>query len=392
MKKNIYTVNLSRIVVGISLFFMLLNSSTIYAYYFPNVANVSLILGGLLAIYLMVATKYFTSTTAFYSLGLWSIIILLNSIIGGVNISAFYYILKYFCVFVLVSVSKRIGVNILDSFYGICKLLAVWAIGNYFLMNILSITGLPVMGSYTTWWGEQWNLYLGFLFKNTFGLIPIGNVAIERMHVPFSEPGVAQLFFNFGIFHCLFFNEKEINKFWCLLFALSVILTTSLTGYTIMAFMFGLYFIKEKKYIATILFGIVGAIILVLTVLEKLQSLSYLDRLSDYTYIFSNAIDNLPFGIGLGNSSILDHREDAYLHSGASFFSGLFTPLVYLGLFSVYFYYLLINAIKVINKKTLNRAAFAVLVTVTLLTEPLSFTTVFAIFFAYGIIYKNNFR
>ena len=323
----------------------------------------------------------------------WILSITIPSIIGGVNTSLLFYILKFYIMFLIVSIMHSCKINYLKILYNFMKVFLVWGFFNY-IITVTNFSLLPVTAQYPTWWGGSYDLYLYVFFKNTQGIFEVLGMNIQRLHSPFSEPGVAQFFFNFGLFYALFYSKESRGKkcLWILLFTIIVLLTTSLTGISILLFIYCIYLLKNKRYFLFTFFCVGAFIISFIMISQKINTISYDDRTSDFLFIFSSAKENMPFGVGIGNSELAGTRIDVVTGKDVSggFFSGLFSPLVYFGMFSIVFYWLLIISIKNFDKNKYKRLCFGLLIVITLLTEPLTLTTIMALFFSNGIVNMNN--
>ena len=367
---------------------MCLNASTIYSYYFENISNICLLLaGGLVFFMLLIDQKIGNIKTLFLSI-IWIVAISIPSFFAGFTYSLLFYIFKFYIMFLCLSILYYNKISYLNILYKLSKVFMIWALINYFI-SIFDISFMPITNSYHTWWGGSYDLHLFVFFKNTQKSFNILNVNIQRLHSPFSEPGVAQFFLNYGLFYTLFYEKTRKNRFfWGMVFSITVFLTTSLTGISILLALFLIYMVKEKKYIAFFFSSLFAIIVLFIFVSQKIDSISFDDRISDFNFIFNSAKNNFPFGIGIGNSKNAGTRIDVITGEDITggFFSGLFNPLVFLGLLSLVFYFILYLAIRYFDKNKFINLAFAMLILITLLTEPLTFTTLISAFLVHGMI------
>lgn len=377
--------SLLALVSGIALFFMLLNNSTIYSAYFDKLSNIFLIIGGAFTILAsFISKKIFYFQSVKYLLFLL-IIFSVPSLINGVTSSLVYYFLKFTVVLILLSVMKLNEINILKILYKVIKIFIIWSLLNYCLSYINF--KLPVTNSYPTWWGGSYNLYLFVFFKNTQVNFTFFSLQITRLHSPFSEPGVAQLFFNYFILYNLFLNEKN-ERIWLLIAVMVILLSTSLIGYLILFIIFMAKLFSKRRYLISFIIAIPIIIVSFIMICQKLDSISFTDRYADLKFIFESCFNNLPFGIGIGNGQKINTKIDASGGGAAGFYSGLFTPIVYLGIFSCLFYYYLYLSIKYFTNNKYAKFAFCFLILLTLFSEPLSLTLIIAIFFINGILNK----
>ena len=381
-------------IVEIALFFMLLNVSTIYSYYFKNLSNIFLLLGGFITILGGLLSKNSTtSRKAIIILFLWSAAVIVCSVFGGFSNSSINYLIKVFIMYFIIDIALHKGIEPLAILYRVCKFMTIWAVVNYILMDILQIRFLPSVSSFSTSWGYTYNLYLGVFMENTQKIHFFGNI-IKRLHVPFSEPGVAQLFFNYTLFYILFIKKNIIKKDFYILFisVLAIIMSNSLTGFLILGSQVLVYCIKHKKVFLITLLSIIVFIIGFYLIADKLSSDSYLDRSGDYIHMITNAFDNLPFGIGIGNADALEPRINNATgeYANNSNFCGLISPLLYFGVFSIIYYVILFYSFRYYSYKTdiYSKISLAAIVIITLFTEPLSLTSFFAFLELNGLVHR----
>lgn len=385
-------------IATVALFFMMLNVSTIYSYYFRNLSNLFLIIGGLLTFICCLLSKNIkTSKRVIVILGIWFTIVIFCSVLGGLTSSCFNYIAKLFIMYLIINILISEGIEPLLILYNVCKILTIWAFINYIVMDVVQVHFLPVASNFTTSWGYTYNLYLGVFMENTQQIDFLGSI-IKRLHVPFSEPGVAQLFFNFTLFYILFMKKQIEKKDLCILgiSVISIVMSNSLTGFLVLGVQVLVYCIKYKKVLLITLLSIIILIAGVYLITEKFSSDSYLDRSGDYVYMISNSINHLPFGIGIGNAEELGPRiNDATgRYANSSNFCGLLSPLLYFGLFSIFYYIGLYFSVKYFSYDYNFYSKFSLfaIVMITLFTEPLSITSFFAFLELNGLIHKMRYK
>lgn len=386
------------ILAQLALIFMTLNVSTIYSYYFVPLSRFFLLLGGILTLVCMIISNYTkTSKKAFQILCLWSIVVIFCTFNGGFSSSSINYLVKVFIIYLLIDMLLTAGIEPLNIMFKICRFMTYWALINYLLLDVLHVHFLPSISQFSTSWGYVYKLYLGVFMENTQRIYFFGEI-IKRLHVPFSEPGVAQLFFNFTFFYILFIKEKKSKKdrFTLFISLLTIVMSNSLTGFLILGSMVLFYCIKKKKLFLITLLSLVIFIVGFYMINEKLTSDSYLDRRGDYVHMISNAIDNLPFGIGIGNTDALEPRiNDATgEYASNSNFCGLLSPLLYFGFFSIIYYVLIYFSIAYYSFSTEKYAklCLAVIILITLFTEPLALTSFFIYFELNGLLHKLKYR
>ncbi len=371
----------------LSLFFLLLNVSTIYSYFFPRISMILLIIaGGLSLLSLLFLMKYKINKICFLLILTWFFIYLIPTLVNGFTASFFNYFIKVLVIFIDLWNLKVNKKDIVRCLFKICFIFTLWSLINSFIF--LFPVKLPVFQSFFTSWGGKYDLYLGIFMKNT-SRITLLNHELFRMHVPFSEPGNAQMFYNFGFACCLFENKKsKKNMIFGLLFLCAVIFSFSLTGYMIAICLTLIYLIKNQKVLLYLPVLLVTISIAFILINDKLSSVSYSERYADTIYIFKSAYRNLPFGIGIGNSDKLDPLifENGEIAS-ASFYSGLISPLVIFGFFSFYYYFLLILSCKYFFGRNIwSNVAFSFYLLISLATEPQALANITSIFFISSII------
>lgn len=380
----------------IALFLLIISSTTIYSYYFTTISNIFLVIGGLITLLLMILqyNKKIISIHAITSSIVYLFLISIPSILNGISTSLFYYYFKFIILFFLLSLFYYNKISLYNTLYNIMKIFLVWGFLNYFI-TFFNISFLPKTSTFLTEWGGSYDLYLFIFFKNTQNSFEIFGMDIQRLHSPFSEPGVTQFFFNLGLIFSLFFNNRKTNrKIWICLFSLGIILSTSLIGIFIWLCIFLIYLISKKKFIKLILSFGIFSIILTIFIIQKIDTISYIDRLSDFDFIFSTASNHFPFGIGIGNRGNIGNRIDVMTGelTNVDFFSGLFTPLVYFGIFSIAFYVMLFIACNMFSNNRFMNLSFSILILFTLLTEPLSLAIISILFIVNGIIRESCFK
>ena len=201
--------------------------------------------------------------------------------------------------------------------------------------------------------------------------------SIYRLDRPFGEPGIAQIFMNYGIIYNLFFiNKNERQRKWIILFVIGSILSFSLIGYLILLFIIFLKLFREKKYGMCLVCIVPAVIIGSIMVIQKMTTLSYNDRVNDYSFMFETIVENFPFGIGIGHTGELEHTILENDSTSIGFYCGVLYPLAQYGIFGLIYYWALFKGIhNIINNQTryekkFSNIIFAIFIVLTLLTEP----------------------
>lgn len=372
---------------------LFLNSSSIYTNFYVIIARLSLIIS--FAIIFLMCLFSIKKLVVAFMLPLafaFTIFILISSFLTTFDTSQFNVLIKFFALFFLINILTINGLDILSIVYSVLKIFCIRSCINYFLDITGLVTYFPITNEYITNWGGRYNLYCFVFFRNYMESFSIGSIHILKMHAPFSEAGVAQLFYNFGLLFSLFFKTKK-RIFWTIIFSICSLLTFSLTGVAIILIIYFFYLIKEKKGFLVLPFIFLFLPLGIIMLVDKLGSNSYVERLADYKFIFNFSIENLPFGIGLqGDLNILyTEFNNLGLRVQGGFYSGLFTPLALFGYLSVFYYYFflvgILNFFKGFSFEL--KTTFIFLIIVTLLTEPLTFSTIILFVIIFGFINKN---
>ena len=376
----------------IGLFFLLLNTGTIYSNYREKLSQFFLLLGGLCSIVLMFISNKLVLKHSLLLIITFCIIVLFDSLVTDVSKSALFFIIKMCVVFLILSILKNNSIDIKKILLKETKIFLIWGLLNYFI-SLTFIEALPVFHTFALPNGVIRKIYLGLFIEN-YSAIEIFGLTIPRLHGPFSEPGVTQFFYNLGFILCIFDkqNNDKSRGLWCLLFVISIFLCLSLSG-LIIIFLTFLFYLSKKKDKTKVFFMLsLGFLICGLLVISKIGSISLIERSSDYLYILEQAIKYFPFGIGIGNKDSLPLWFNPYANSYVTpgLYSGLLTPMLYLGVFSVYYYALIYFSIRYfsLNDKIMN-LAFGSYLLVTLFTQPYEFSIIVCVFISNGAINKN---
>lgn len=377
----------------LAIFLMLFNTSTIYASYFPLIADSLLIIGSfLVCVIALLSNEGFLQKKSLIPFSLFFFYIFVCGALTNLSSSLIFLLLKIFLCCVIVSIADLNNINFFKIFYKYVFIMSLWSLINYFL-SYFNFFNLPITNVFITEWGGNYNLHLFIFFKNVMGF-NFGDFTLYRMHAPFSEPGVAQLFFNFGLFYNLFKENNNIKNriLLILFFGICVILSFSFTGYIVCFLIFFIYLLRQRKFLHLFCFALISSIIILIFGLNKLNSGSFFERSNDLLFLYNLFVDNLPFGIGLSENANIDFAviDEQGLKVAGGFYSGIFTPLIYFGLIGMLYYLFLVNALKYSFKNKFSKAAFSCLLIFTLTTEPLTFTTLFCLFIANGLLMRSR--
>lgn len=252
---------------------------------------------------------------------------------------------------------------------------------------------IPITNTNNNYW-KPFNLHL-FLFFDNLSSIHVFSYTFVRLSSPFSEPGVAAVFFNFGFFYSALISKKRKNTFiWECVFALCLLLTMSMWGYLVFLLEFFLNLTSRKKRGMTLPLLILILVLCSILIINKIGTFSYNDRIIDFKEMLLKAFDCLPFGTGFGDVEkyLRFDSSTGEMYSVYGNYCGLLHPLLYLGFASIYYYYLMIEATKNFNSngKTSKRIilGFSIVFWGSLVTEPLSFGILYTLLIANGCINK----
>jgi hypothetical protein len=387
---KIYKETNTNLFSSLFIFFLILNSSTSYLSFFSWFSKVTIILAFcsyLLMLFFLDSFSFYRKPLLIFQTLILSV--LLTSTFTDFSIEAINYIFKILLCVSGLSIMAKKKIGFFNTLFNVTKVFLIWA----FLCEIYTFIGkdfLPITNTYYTTWGEARHIYLFFIFKNISGFYA-GSHLIMRMHAPFSEPGVSQLFFNFGLFYSLFYLNKKKEKIkWMFLFSLGVILCLSLAGVAILCLLYTAFlFSKKNKIIYPIL--VLIFVLFVFLAINKKNTESSFDRISDLENMINTIISSFPFGKGIGNYETSRYVATLNRTFTDSNFCGLLSPLLYLGLFSIPYYLILLIGIKYqsLNFEPMGAIfGLLVLMTITLFTQPMAFNPFVILIMSNGLIVK----
>lgn len=379
----------------ISLLFLLLNSATIYAYYFKSLSNLFLSISGILSIIaIMIKGRIsFNKPVVLYFVLLF-LGFTINGLISGFSVSIINYALKFIIAYLIVDVCFSLDDCFLKVFFVVSSILVFWALLLYAITFFkIDLSFFPVTDIYVTWWGQKKPLY-AYFFMRLYQDMTIGGNVVYKLSHPLYEAGIAEIFTNYCVFYLLYFGRKRrLRIIGIIFFVISSFLTFSLIGIITFFLMIALYFVRTKRVISVSLFVIIAVFVGSFFVIQKLGTSSYSERTSDYLYVFQTIKNNFPLGIGLGNvENIQDNNSFFNSQNTTGFFSGLLSPVAYIGIFSVVYYFGLIKCFVNMIKENgiLCRLSFAVLVVLALLTQPIAFISVMNVIIINGLYSNRN--
>lgn len=294
-------------------FFVLifLNDTTVYNVYFETFSNIFVgISCCILLIFIASTGKLFINKKFWAFIFFWFITVLTSCLIAGFTRMTFVRICYWTVTITMVTQMYLAKIDLKSTIYSVCKIFCIWCLLCYFYasfnLNFLPTTHVSKELAYNHY---SIKLYGGIISIPISHIRLPGSISLYRLDRPFGEPGIAQIFMNYGIIYYSFILKESTKKEkkWFYLFVLGSILTFSLTGYIILfsILIFKLY--QEKKYTYCFIFSFIAIVIGSFMVFQKVNTFSYSDRTGDYKFMISTIFENLPFGIGIGNTNSLEH-------------------------------------------------------------------------------------
>ena len=370
------TIKKSKIVFLLSVlffFFLFLNDNTIYSMYFRNISSSFLVLSVVFLILLFfVSRKILFVKRFFIFVSIWLLSIFLCCCLTGLNNFVFVR-LSYWSV--ILCILKASDVDYVEVLFLVTKIYCIWGLICY-LYTLLNLSFLPTTNVSTSLLYKWYKIELfGFVISKPITHLTLGAVSLLRLDRPFGEPGIAQMYYNFGLICVLFYFQKIKKKWsnwvWMILFSIAIILSFSLTGYFIYLVIIMVYLLSRKMYKLFSLFVLLALAVAYTMVTQKVDTVSYSDRLQDYSFMFNTIFQNLPFGIGIGNTGMLEHYVVAQTGEKAiGFYCGLLYPLAQYGFLGFFYYYVLIRSGRHFSKNIYTNVALIIYLILTLLTEP----------------------
>ena len=373
------TIKKSKIVFLLSVlffFFLFLNDNTIYSMYFRNISSSFLVLSVVFLILLFfVSRKILFVKRFFIFVSIWLLSIFLCCCLTGVNNFVFVRLSYWSVILLVICILKASDVDYVEVLFLVTKIYCIWGLICY-LYTLLNLSFLPTTNVSTSLLYKWYKIELfGFVISKPITHLTLGAVSLLRLDRPFGEPGIAQMYYNFGLICVLFYFQKIKKKWsnwvWMILFSIAIILSFSLTGYFIYLVIIMVYLLSRKMYKLFSLFVLLALAVAYTMVTQKVDTVSYSDRLQDYSFMFNTIFQNLPFGIGIGNTGMLEHYVVAQTGEKAiGFYCGLLYPLAQYGFLGFFYYYVLIRSGRHFSKNIYTNVALIIYLILTLLTEP----------------------
>ena len=373
------TIKKSKIVFLLSVlffFFLFLNDNTIYSMYFRNISSSFLVLSVVFLILLFfVSRKILFVKRFFIFVSIWLLSIFLCCCLTGLNNFVFVRLSYWSVILLVICILKASDIDYVEVLFLVTKIYCIWGLICY-LYTLLNLSFLPTTNVSTSLLYKWYKIELfGFVISKPITHLTLGAVSLLRLDRPFGEPGIAQMYYNFGLICVLFYFQKIKKKWsnwvWMILFSIAIILSFSLTGYFIYLVIIMVYLLSRKMYKLFSLFVLLALAVAYTMVTQKVDTVSYSDRLQDYSFMFNTIFQNLPFGIGIGNTGMLEHYVVAQTGEKAiGFYCGLLYPLAQYGFLGFFYYYVLIRSGRHFSKNIYTNVALIIYLSLTLLTEP----------------------
>ena len=293
----------------------------------------------------------------------------------GLNNFVFVRLSYWSVILLVICILKASDVDYVEVLFLVTKIYCIWGLICY-LYTLLNLSFLPTTNVSTSLLYKWYKIELfGFVISKPITHLTLGAVSLLRLDRPFGEPGIAQMYYNFGLICVLFYFQKIKKKWsnwvWMILFSIAIILSFSLTGYFIYLVIIMVYLLSRKMYKLFSLFVLLALAVAYTMVTQKVDTVSYSDRLQDYSFMFNTIFQNLPFGIGIGNTGMLEHYVVAQTGEKAiGFYCGLLYPLAQYGFLGFFYYYVLIRSGRHFSKNIYTNVALIIYLILTLLTEP----------------------
>ena len=359
-----------RLLSFFSIFFLTISNSTFYQYYFSNLSHAFVIIAIFLALLLTIYAKGIRiNANELYCFVLFLICFLTPSIINGFNSYVLFLLLRVASIYLMIKSFNYFHVNFFEMLDKVIFVFSLWSILNYFICSA-NLVLLPVVHSIPHYDWNQ-NVY-GFVFIDPSSPFNFKGIRVNRLCYPFSEPGVAQLFFNYGIIYCLFISRKK-NWKRVIFYSICVLMTISSIGILIFSFIVVIYLFKQKKPGLISIYLLIAAICASILIQEKKSGVSYNQRTFDLYISLFAALKTFPVGKGYQNELGFIPISNPY--GGVGFYCGLIDIFIDFGLFGLLYYICLIKACKGIGKQfgLYAKITLALLLIITVLTEPIQY-------------------
>lgn len=229
--------------------------------------------------------------------------------------------------------------------------------------------------------GIPYRRYFGLFYNTNYYLREYFGFQFHRLLGIFWEPGVYQVFLNFGLFYLLF-CESKIHKVKIIVIIVNVALTLSTTGIMASVAMLAVRFYSESHWRKYRVIIFVPLALLTLVIMMEIwnqkithETASYLARMSDLIIGFQIFLRNPLLGTGYDNTDIFLSIQNM----GRGNSNGLITWLYTMGVVGIIptnfpFIY---NIVKQHNKEEKRkRIIFYFLFVIMNMTEPLYFAAI----------------
>lgn len=373
-----------------SLFFLFifLNDHTIFSDFFDQTSTYFLLIAtSLIILSLLISKKLHSNNIMWKFFICWLCTVILPCIVAGITNLFFVRICYWFATLIMLLILKYNSIDYMGVLFKTIKIFCVWTLICY-IYTILDCNFLPISNVSNDLLYNWYNVELhGYVIYKNLVTFSLGNFSIIKLYSPLGEPGIACMYFNFAVLYLLFFNKNEKEKRWFLIISLAIVLSFSLIGIAIFCAILAYYALYRKKYKYLFLFSFLAIIPISILVIQKLTTLSFTNRTSDYVFMFNTIKDNFPFGIGLGNIDNLDKTLTiAYDTEAVGFYCGLLYPLAQYGIFGFFYYYVMHMTFSEYSKSKYIRIAFSIYFLLTLLTQPQADECFILIFLFSGVI------
>lgn len=367
--------------------FSLINA-TYFSYYFDKISIIFSILGCALFIVILIISNSLSKNIMYYlTVGLFFILMFLSSLYFEISRELILKLIYLSVIFITISIVQSSKLNYLDILFTVCKIFAAWILINH-IINFTIYDYLPTTSVSSELMYNYYQIETKcFIFFRNFSGFNIGNLNLYRACAPFGEPGIAQIYLNFGLIYALYNYRCKNRFFWIALFSIAVMLGLSLIGVLITLIVFLIYVLYKRKYKIFIFLIALSLMCMIIMIYEKNDTFSYFSRIDDYEFMFYIIKDLFPFGTGVGNAPLLynDIKNQIYHTIGTTgYYCGLLYPLMEMGIFGILYYVMLMMVLFGYSKNCFERISIFVLITITLLTEPQYNNT-----FILGIIFSS---
>jgi hypothetical protein len=393
MKKILeYLVALFTILSTSSMFFV----ATEKHYYLNGLLAISLII---LIFYNLLNKKYkkIRITNSFIFLFLYFIFAIIFMLINvKLNIVNFVYVfliifpLFYFYYCIISDDEKN---NIFLAIVDVMVLLSVLSLFFYIFGSLLKI--ISPTGIFTVNWGKISSFPSFYnLHFNTQGLTFFGHYIIRNTGV-FPEAPMYSLNLVIAYAICKLLM-KDCKKYKKIILSLAIFTTLSTTGIILWSVIFLYCLIKNnrnKKSLIKLIFPFILLSVSALCIFfftEKTQTLSFSTRLDDYVACFKAWKENILFGNGYNNETIIKSYMSSYRTYNMGLSNSLFALLAQCGLYGLSFYFFaFLRALK-LCKTDKNKLFFCLIIFILFITTLFQYRSMAVCLLAMGYSLRKN--